>query len=208
MSHYGFCVPPPAGERSPVLLTATDGFAAGSPACGSWGSQLGGKTKSRLSPGFAELFAPGESMVIFLICSERERKKGPSIVAGPRECLMPLTAINFSRHSTAYKWWCLLRWHKPCLNFGLFILKHVFILFSWLKTVPFCWSILIYTGSKYNTFWVWVSGFASWRQPGGKKFALLSRRCPSLWSSLWMSSMVMQTYSSNILPEFLLLAYF
>ena len=94
------------------------------------GSQLGGKIDSWLSPGFAELFAPGELVVIFLVCSEREREKGPSVVVyplGPRKCPKPLTPINFSRHSTIYEWWCLLRC-KSCLNFGLFILQCIFII--------------------------------------------------------------------------------
>lgn len=99
-------------------------------------------------------------MVIFLIGSERERKKGASVVASawvPRKCPMPPTAVDFSRHSTTYEWQCLQR-HETCWHFGLFILKCIFILFSWLKKmVPFCWSTLICAGSKYNTFSVWVS---------------------------------------------------
>lgn len=137
VNHYRFCVSPPVGESSPTLLTVMGWFTTFSLVHGA--RRLWGKNKSWLSLGFAKLFAPGELVVIFLICSEREGKKGPTVVMpplGPPKCLMPLTAISFSWHSTIYKWQCLL-WCKPCLNFDLFTLKCMFILFiyKWCHSV-------------------------------------------------------------------------
>lgn len=96
----------------------SDGEIATSSSCVGLGVLARRQTDSQLSPGFAELFAPGELMIIFLICSKRERKAIPCVVVsplGPTKCPMSPAPIAFSRCSTIYKWRCLLH-HETCLN--------------------------------------------------------------------------------------------
>lgn len=62
---------PPVGERAPMLLMAMEKFATSSLEPG-----VPARRQNRVAanPRFADMFAPAELVVIFLICSERERK--------------------------------------------------------------------------------------------------------------------------------------